>query len=317
MAVEKYSLFVIEGGLGKHIAATAVAKCIKNNHPDRKLIIACAWPQVFLNLDFVDKVYRLGATPYFYQTYVEDKDSLLFKHEPYFTTEHIHKKLSLVENWCKLYNLKFDNEKPVLRFNLIEQEKALSFVKENNKPIFLIHTHGGMYQPAEGALPYRWARDMPFNIAQAVADKYSSQYHVVQVTRQESSAIKGATVINQPLDAMTLLSLVGVSSKRLLIDSCLQHAAAALEMPASVLWIATSPKVFGYSIHDNLKAEIPKDFKLPDSFIFDFSFEGLPHECPFDNPDIFDLDDIFASLDGKKTESQKLEAAKLPSINSK
>ena len=31
---KKYSIFHLEGGLGKHVAATAVAQCIKNNYPD-------------------------------------------------------------------------------------------------------------------------------------------------------------------------------------------------------------------------------------------------------------------------------------------
>jgi len=35
----KYAIFHIDGGIGKHIAATAVARCIKNNHPDRELIV--------------------------------------------------------------------------------------------------------------------------------------------------------------------------------------------------------------------------------------------------------------------------------------
>ena len=51
--MEKYSIFHVEGGLGKHIAATAVAKTIKNNYPDRKLIVVCAYPEVFLNLSFI------------------------------------------------------------------------------------------------------------------------------------------------------------------------------------------------------------------------------------------------------------------------
>ena len=104
---EKYSIFHIEGGLGKHVAATSIAKCIKNNHQDRKLIIVCGYPEVFLNLTCVDRVYRIGTTPYFYDDYIHNRDSIIFKHEPYFTTEHIHKKLPLIENWCKLYRLRW------------------------------------------------------------------------------------------------------------------------------------------------------------------------------------------------------------------
>jgi hypothetical protein len=67
---KKYSIFHIEGGLGKHVLATAVARCIKNNHPERELIVVCAYPEVYLNLDFVGRVYRLGNTPYFYDDYI-------------------------------------------------------------------------------------------------------------------------------------------------------------------------------------------------------------------------------------------------------
>ena len=49
MAKLKYSIFHVQGGFGKHIAATAVAKCIKNNHPSRQLVIVCAWPDEINN----------------------------------------------------------------------------------------------------------------------------------------------------------------------------------------------------------------------------------------------------------------------------
>ena len=114
--MDKFAIFHLEGGLGKHVAATAVAECIKNNYPDRKLLVVCAYPEVFLNLKFIDRVYKIGMTPYFYNDYIDGKDSLIFKHEPYFTTEHIHKTLPLIENWCKLYNLNYNGEMPSLVF---------------------------------------------------------------------------------------------------------------------------------------------------------------------------------------------------------
>jgi uncharacterized phage-like protein YoqJ len=91
----KYSIFHLQGGIGKHIAATAVARAIKNNHPDRKLIVICAYPDIFINLSFVDRVLTLGNTSYFYQEYIQDKDSIIFHHEPYYTTNHIHKRKKL------------------------------------------------------------------------------------------------------------------------------------------------------------------------------------------------------------------------------
>ena len=67
--MEKYSIFHLQGGIGKHIAATAIAKTIKNNHPDRKLVVVCAYPDLFINLEYVDRVFQIGKTNYFYQEF--------------------------------------------------------------------------------------------------------------------------------------------------------------------------------------------------------------------------------------------------------
>jgi hypothetical protein len=294
MENEKYSIFHIEGGLGKHIASTAVAKAIKNNHPDRELIIVCAYPQIFVNLNYVHRVYRIGSTPYFYKNYIDKKDSLIFKHEPYFTTEHIHKKMRLIENWCKLYNLEYNGEQPEIKFNPREIQKYGS-LWNTNKPLFVIQSNGGMYNQESG-LPYRWTRDMPFSVVQSVVDKYKDQYEIVQITRPGSPVAIGANPITHEMTPHELLSVLLYSDKRLLIDSSLQHAAAAFNLPSTVLWIGTSSKLFGYDIHDNIHAEIPENQKLTDSYFFDYDFEGPLHEYPFENDTIFDIDEIIKSL---------------------
>jgi hypothetical protein len=291
---KNYTIFHIEGGLGKHVAATAVAKCIKNAYPKKSLIVVCAYPEVFLGLNFVDRVYKIGNTPYFYQDYIENKNSLIFKHEPYFTTEHINKTLPLIENWCKLYNLEYNNEKPQISFNL--RQKQYGFNKWlREKPIMVIQTNGGPLN--QQPYPYSWTRDIPYNISQQLVTTYSEKYHIIQICRNPSQALQGCEVITEELTNMELFSLLIHSEKRILIDSCLQHAAAALDLPSSVLWIGTSSKIFGYEIHNNIKAILPKGIKLPDSYLFDFEFSGQLHECPFIENDIFDLNQIISSVE--------------------
>jgi len=294
---ELYSIFHVEGGLGKHVASTAVAKCIKANHPERKLIVVCAYPEIFINLPYVHRVYRIGATPYFYDNYIKDVDSIIFKHEPYFTTEHIHKTLPLIENWCRLHNLEYNKEIPEIRFNL--RNKQLGFNKWNrDKPIFLMHTNGGPI--SEQPFPYAWTRDMPYDVAQAVANNMSNTHHVIQVCRNTANALSGVEVVSDTMSNSELFMLVAVSDKRLLIDSSLQHAAAALRLPSTVLWIGTSPEVFGYDIHTNLIADLSDDVKLVDSYLFDYSFNGVVHECPIFNNNgdkpMFDLSEILKTL---------------------
>jgi hypothetical protein len=293
MAKTKYSIFHLEGGLGKHVAATAVARAIKNNHPDRKLVVVCAYPEIFLNLDFIHKVFRIGNTPYFYQDYIEGKDSLIFKHEPYFSTDHILKKSSLIENWCKVYGLEYKGELPELIFNLRQKQFGLNKWRRD-RPIMVIQTNGGPL--TDQPHPYSWTRDIPQTTAQQLVYHFSQDYHIIQIARNESNKLKGVEFVNEPMFNMELFSLLLSSHKEILIDSALQHASAAIGKRSTVLWVATSSKVFGYETHSNIQATLPKGFKLPDSYLFDYSFNGTIHECPLLEDDIFDINEIIASV---------------------
>ncbi len=296
-----YSVLHIEGGLGKNVAATAVAKCIKENHPDRELIVVCSYPEVFLHLPFVHRVYRIGIAPYFYETYIEipkgstRKETLIFKHEPYFTNDHIYKKKPLIENWCEFYGLEYSNEQPELNISKrIREYVAIKYQRQ--KPIMLIQSNGGLLQGQN--MHYAWTRDMPKELVQAVVNKYSQKYHILQVCRSEFNVAHGAEGVFNPMSNLELFALLSLSEKRLLIDSCLQHAAAALDIPSTVLWVGSPSKVFGYDLHSNIQANPPKDkIKLPDSYLFDYNFEGLLHEYPYSSDEkLFNIEEIFETL---------------------
>lgn len=300
MSQEKYSIFSINGGCGKIINSTAVAKCIKNNYPDRKLIVVCSYPDIYLNLPFVDRVYQLGNTSYFYQTYIENQDSLIFANDPYMTTDHIHKKLPLIESWCKMYSLDYKNEQPEIIFNSIQKDISRNVWKIDDRPIMILHTNGGLI--ASDTPPYLWARDMPFNIAEEIVKRYSKDYNIYQCTKMNSRKLEGVNVIewneNMRLSTMEYLSILLHSDKRILIDSCLQHAAKALNLPSVVLWNGTSPKVFGYDLHANIETIKPQNFKLPSSYLFDFDFMSPSEQYPFQEGDeLFDLDEIYNAID--------------------
>jgi uncharacterized phage-like protein YoqJ len=124
----KYVVWHIEGGLGKNVAATALISSIKQKHKDRKLILVVSYPEVFLNHPDIHRVYRVGATSYFYDDYIKDKDTVVYKHEPYFQSDHIMRKKHLIENWCDLLGVKFEKQLPILYPNMLQIQHPVLLV---------------------------------------------------------------------------------------------------------------------------------------------------------------------------------------------
>jgi hypothetical protein len=232
-------------------------------------------------------------TPYFYDDYIKDKESLIFKHEPYFTSDHINKKLPLIVNWCKLLGLEYNGEQPFLSFNLRQQQIAHA-KWSRNKPVMVIQTNGGPLQ--EQPFPYYWTRDIPFDVGQKLVDHFSKYYHIIQICRDKSNVLNNVEAFFEPMSNMELFSLLAYSQKRILIDSCLQHASAAMGLQSTILWVGTSPIVFGYNLHNNIIATLPTTVKLPDSYLFDYNFNGTVHECPMFDTNIFDINEIIETL---------------------
>jgi len=283
---EKSVIWIIEGGLGKNIAATALCQTVKETYPDRRLIMVVSYPEVFLNNPFIDRVYFVGNRPYFYEDYIKDKDVLIFKHEPYHQTGHILRKKHLIENWCDLLSIPYKNQLPQIHVNMVQKMTQSMWLRD--KPTMVLQTNGG---PLEGQkFGYSWCRDIPYEVAQTIADKYKDKYHIFQVTRPDSQKLNGVEVIDQPMSNMELFAILIGAQKRVLIDSSLQHAAASFNLPSTVFWVGTSPTVFGYKMHTNIIANPPKGgTKLIDGYIFDYNLDGVLHECPYlDVNEMFD-----------------------------
>jgi hypothetical protein len=271
------------------------------------LIVVCAWPELWASLPFVYRVFPLGNTQYFYEEYIDGKDSLVFANEPYFTTTHVNKTHRLVESWCMMYGIPYNGETPMLKINP-EQKKAIRNFYEpkfEGKPFFLMHTNGGLYTSER---PYSWARDMPIDVAEKVAKHFKKTHFIMQVTRPSSPKIDGVFIRQEQLSNTELMGLLELTDKRLLIDSSLQHGAAAFNLPSAVLWNATSSVIFGHNIHDNIQAKEKPKKSLPGSYLFDYQFDANENEFPYEDDDLKDLynvDQIIASLEKQTNEPSK------------
>ena len=196
----------------------------------------------------------------------------------------------LVENWCDLMGLKYTGQQPKIHLNYVQQQLIGLWTRE--KPIMVLQTNGG---PGDDkSLSYSWTRDMPQEVAQTIVNKYKDQYHIIQITRSNGYVLGNVERFDKKLSNIELFAVLGAAKKLILIDSCLQHAAASFNIKATVLWIGTSPTVFGYKLHNNIKAHLPKKAnQLIGSYLFDYQFENNTHECPYiDVKEIFSVEQL-------------------------
>jgi ADP-heptose:LPS heptosyltransferase len=285
-------IFSIEGGIGKSVIATAVLKAMRKKYNKAYIIVVTAYPEVFINNPNVNKTLNFNQLNGIYSTYIMDKDSKVFITDPYTSSDFITEKQHIIKTWCELYNIPYNGETPELFISQSEKDYFQQFYRVD-KPIMLIQPHGGAQnQP----LKYGWTRDIPQPIMEEVIEYFKNDYAILHVKREDQIIYPNTL---QALDSFRSIAiLLTMSSKRLLIDSSMMHAAAAFNLPSTVCWIGTNPEVFGYSLHNNIVANEPtKPINLEHSFYTKhLLFEDIS-SIPYHNlKEIFDTQKIIQSL---------------------
>jgi hypothetical protein len=284
-------IFQINGGLGKCIMATAVCTAIKKKYPESDLIVVSGYPDVFLNNKEVHRSFVFNGLSYFYEEYINNKDFLIFANDPYLETGHIRQDEHLLKTWCKMFDLKYAGEIPLI--NLTTRE--IKYFKNKfafEKPIMLIQTNGG----AQTDHKYSWARDLPSTVVVKVIEHFKNDYTIIHIRREDQQSYNNTIPVTDSIRALSVL--LKMSTKRLLIDSFAQHAAAALELPATVCWVSNKPEVFGYDLHDNILAnEFTTKPELRNAYLSKFNIAGELIEFPYNSEDeIFNTETIIKSL---------------------
>lgn len=214
-------------------------------------------------------------------------------HDPYLETSFIKQDTHLLKTWCEMFGVAYNGEMPEIF--LTKREVDFAAVKYNSeKPILLLQTNGGAENQV---LKYSWARDIPAYIVMGVIEQYKETHNIVHIRREDQPGYPDTIPVQDTF--RNLVTLVSLSQKRLLMDSFVQHTAAALQMPSTVLWVANKPEVFGYDLHDNI---ISKPFtKKPEtkgSYLQKFDITGDPLQFPYHTEqEMFDLKDVLNSLE--------------------
>ena len=296
--MSEFAVFNIEGGIGKHISSTAVIKAYKNAHPNTKVVVVCAWPEIYLHNKDVDRVYRLGNVPYFYEDYIYGKDTQVFAGEPYKQTSHITKKKHLIETWCDMIGVPYNGEVPSLPFNLRQKswiDPEIANITKT-KPVLLFQPFGGPGKNHQ-AENYSWVRDIHPDVAQHIVNQLKEHYQIIHICYDFHTKLEGVIRYDKEIPKKGLFNLLRYSDRQLFVDSSLQHAAAAMGKPSTVVWVGTQPEQFGYDMHTNFRPPVEFPVGTIDSFLHDYNFTGAIHECPYDDvSQMFDVNGIVNSL---------------------
>lgn len=245
---DKYAVFHINGNPSKDLMGTAVIDSYKKANPEKKVVVVSNFPDIWLHNPNVFRVYRIGATPYFHEDYIKEKDSEIYAFDPYQTTDALHQRKHLIEIWSDLCKIKPTNSVPQIYLTQREKEVAWRLGK-SNKPLFLIQPFETM--PLFPNIISSWTKDLPVEIAQnVVREALQKGYRVIQFKNQNQPALEGVHLLN--LNLRLALALIEFSDKRLFIDSFLQQAAVHFNKSSVVTWMTTNPVLHGYKMHKNI-----------------------------------------------------------------
>ena len=283
-------IFETYGGIGKIIMSTVIIKKLKLKYPESNIMVVTSQPLVFKNNPHIKHLYTPDQKPALNGLYINgNREVKILMREPYAESDFLLNKKHLLETWSELYDLDYNNELPEIYLDSIEIEK---YKKSYNtdKPIMVIHPNGGM-----AVMDYNWARDLPSENVQEIINQNKDKYTIYHI-KSKDQKLKYDNVIEETGSIRKVAVLLTLAEKILSIDTFTQHLAAALRKKATVCWIVTKPKVFGYNFHSNIISNKP-EFYTPSNQYFCYNFLEHIDNLPYQDPSrIFDVEKIINSL---------------------
>ncbi len=274
-----YIIFESIGEVSKDIMATAVVSAVKAEYSDSRIVVVTLHPEVWLHNPDVYRIYRMDmlSYAYFYEDYVKNRVPKIFKMDPYHSVEFLSGNTHLIDAWCRLCGVRRNGAMPKLFFTQREIE-VTGKILGTDKPIFFLQPHG-----ETGGMPYPlpWSRDLHPGVASEIAGVMLARgYKVIDVTKTKMSN-------------RLLMCAVRYSAKSLFVDSFFQHAAAAYNKPAAVVWNTFTPQQHGYAIHKNIMPQETDEFiEARNTYIDQFRIAKIPpHKKSSFSPASFMLHD--------------------------
>lgn len=274
----------LQGGLGKCIIFTAVAKCFKETYPDKELIVISGFPEVFVNNPNVDHNYGF-ITPELWQRYYGNPDYEVFAQDPYMEDDWIkNKSRHLSEIWCQMLGLICSGTNPELFFSGPELDE-LNLMIQTDKPICVVQSSGGANPKSRS-----WTRNPPRGEFDEYLSQYLESHFIVHLCVPDTPGLQN---IHQRIDILNrrqAMCLVYYAPMFIGIDSYGMHTRAANSLSGATtifLPLAESKERLGYP-HKNWNWVVPRP-EIQDKLrnhtdyfatVFKLNIDNSSENCP-------------------------------------
>jgi len=306
---KKYAL-IINGGIGKELAATSLVRWLKEKEPDSTIYTISGYPDVFLNNPSVKRNLHFN-TPYLEDDYINDAD--IRSGEPYQFEEYRLNEKHLNELWPQSYRFSLTeynkNIYPEICVTKREErnvENAINAIKTgpnipkdlNFDNIIMVQFEGGpiMDPRTHQPIKHESQRNLKKEVAEVIIREINKAGYIPFLYKQGQQYSTQKTITPQ-----WPLRLWMVFAKRVKayigIDSSGMHIAASWKKPGLVFWQQTHYKNLGYPCmkHLWLEGELPMSNRPRVGYMD--SVPGGVWEDPHDDEcRNWDVDDIMKTV---------------------
>lgn len=245
---------IVEGGIGKNIAAVGAVKWIKENVKEiSDIVVFASHHYVFQNTEIT--AYNLSE-PRIFEMY-SPREYFIFKPEPYHLPEwhkgRINISTAIVKMTLKILGLEerypVSEVIPFFKVGKDEELRARNFIFSalsqntslSNKPILLFQPFGGYtYTNPDTNLT---GRELSIELAKQLADRLSQDFFVIQVKAQNEPPVTTYFTNTTVRNSIAFLKFANLI---VAVDSFLQHAARALNVKGVVLVGSTDENSISY-----------------------------------------------------------------------
>lgn len=244
--------FIIDGGLGRQIAAIPALEKFIRRYSDTNIITHFWTPIYWGNKILANRTFDASTKGLFDRV----KDTKIVKPEPYYNSNYINNKVSLADAFNEEIN--GDNEKmPIPRIHLTpaEMRNGWNIARQNNRKVVVFQPFGSTARIENGEILDNTVRSLEMGATQQLInflrnDGYDIAFFddrewPATIDRNKFLPIRG-------VDCRVWASIIANSDYFLGVDSAGQHIARAFDKPGTVIIGGTTEVNTSYPDHFNI-----------------------------------------------------------------